>query len=968
MSPARSRAARLACGLAMAGVLLGRPASAGPYDPRLSFKSHRTPHFVIHFHQGEETLALRLAGIVETVRERLVTSTGTSGPGAHVILVDQADLPNGLATVVPWNAIVIYAAPPTGTETIGNTDDWLEYVFTHEYAHVVHLDRSRGWARWARGLFGRSPIAFPNLSLPLWQIEGLATFMEGSQSFGRLHAGDFRAVVDVAAAGGRLEPLDKVSGGLVDWPSGQGWYAYGARFHEYLARRYGPETLNTLADRTAGRFPYLTSGAFRAVYGKSLGELWTDFRREVEGSTAADFDAPGRRLTRVGYLVNTPREGPDGALYFSATDAHRFPAVFRLTASGEAELVTRYGGNGLSPGRGGFVFDQLEFVREAALPSDLYFSERPGDARRLTLDARLADPELSPDGRRLLAIRHVPGGRVLVLLDADGLLSAARPPTAADLPVVASFPESPGLVMASPRWSPDGSLVAVERRALGGPSTIALLDAVSLRELGLIQAPPGGRLVDPAWTPDGATLLVAAADADRPFEIRAVDLGPGGRISALRRVIAPRGGARAPLATRDGRLIYVGYTPDGHDLFEVASGDWRRDGGEVLPASAAPSPPRPSDATALTDATPYRPWPTLAPRAWEPLVEWRDNRLRLGAGAYGTDVLGRHVVSATATWAVTSSDEHRDLAPSGRPDWNASYTYQRWTPAIYAVVTDRTSLFDVVGPGGTLQAVAQRERTFDAGVWRAFRRVRWAHTVLAAYHVEQFETTTARTESDLRRAGVRAAWTFSSAKRYGHSISQESGVTAAATAEIFGGGLGSDGRGEAFTGDLRGYLPLWPRHGVFAARVGVAHSSGDGGVRRRFQLGGTDGNPVAGAFGNDVISLLRGFQDDVFVGDTVALTNLEARVPFASVQRGWGTWPIFLRTLHGAGFADIGHAWSESPRWGERKIGYGAEVSADVVLGYGLPLTLTGGIAWGDDGAGLVPKAREVYFRVGRSF
>jgi hypothetical protein len=215
---------------------------------------------------------------------------------------------------------------------------------------------------------------------------------------------------------------------------------------------------------------------------------------------------------------------------------------------------------------------------------------------------------------------------------------------------------------------------------------------------------------------------------------------------------------------------------------------------------------------------------------------------------------------------------------------------------------------------------------------------------------------------------VRAAWTFSSAKRYGHSISQESGVTAAATAEIFGGGLGSDGRGEAFTGDLRGYLPLWPRHGVFAARVGVAHSSGDGGVRRRFQLGGADGNPVAGAFGNDVISLLRGFQDDVFVGDTVALTNLEARVPFASVQRGWGTWPIFLRTLHGAGFADIGHAWSESPRWGERKIGYGAEVSADVVLGYGLPLTLTGGIAWGDDGAGLVPKAREVYFRVGRSF
>ena len=74
-----------------------------------------------------------------------------------------------------------------------------------------------------------------------------------------------------------MEPIDRVNGGLIAWPSGQGWYAYGARFQEYLVAQYGREKLVELADRTAGRVPFITSGAFKAVYGKSLGELWKEF-------------------------------------------------------------------------------------------------------------------------------------------------------------------------------------------------------------------------------------------------------------------------------------------------------------------------------------------------------------------------------------------------------------------------------------------------------------------------------------------------------------------------------------------------------------------------------------------------------------------------------------------------------------------------------------------------------------------
>ena len=76
--------------------------------------------------------------------------------------------------------IVVTAVWPAGSEFIGNVDDWLRYVFTHEFTHIVHLDRSIGWARLLRGIFGRTAIAFPNLFLPAWQIEGLATYEESA--------------------------------------------------------------------------------------------------------------------------------------------------------------------------------------------------------------------------------------------------------------------------------------------------------------------------------------------------------------------------------------------------------------------------------------------------------------------------------------------------------------------------------------------------------------------------------------------------------------------------------------------------------------------------------------------------------------------------------------------------------------------------------------------------------------------
>src|SRR5262245_53519873 len=133
-------------------------ASAQQFDPAYRFHVLTTDHFRIYFHQGEQSLAARLAPIAEDVWHKLAQALGPQAPKrTEVILIDQNDLSNGWATPVPRDIVAIYAAWPSGTDQF-KSDDWLRVVFTHEFTHIRHLDRSVGWARVVRNIFGRTPI------------------------------------------------------------------------------------------------------------------------------------------------------------------------------------------------------------------------------------------------------------------------------------------------------------------------------------------------------------------------------------------------------------------------------------------------------------------------------------------------------------------------------------------------------------------------------------------------------------------------------------------------------------------------------------------------------------------------------------------------------------------------------------------------------------------------------------------
>ena len=111
-------------------------------------------------------------------------------------------------------------------------------------------------------------------------------------------------------------------------------------------------------------------------------------------------------------------------------------------------------------------------------------------------------------------------------------------------------------------------------------------------------------------------------------------------------------------------------------------------------------------------------------------------------------------------------------------------------------------------------------------------------------------------------------------------------------------------------------------------------------------------------------SVLRGYAQDAFSGRRFAVANLEYRIPLAHPQRGLRRLPVFVRHLHAGVFVDAADAWAREFQLGDVKTAVGVQLGTDVVLGHGLPLTFTVGLAQGLAAQGTT----QAYLRTGLAF
>lgn len=913
------RLLRITRPLAWLAALLFALPLAGQLPPDARWRTLDTEHFRVHFTPELEALGRRAGERAETAYAALAEVLVMPPRGKiDLVLSDNVDFSNGYATPLPTNRIVVFAHPPVDAPELAFYDDWLQLVVSHELAHIFHLDYAAGLPRLVRRALGRNLFTFPNVLVPRWSQEGLATVLESRLTrAGRVRATLYDMTLRTAILEDEFFPIDRATGHPVSWPGGSTPYAYGSLFMDFLGDRYGDAKHGQWV-RLMGRrvlFSYGADGAAKRAYGQTFSRAW----RQWQDSLRTEYTALADSLRRVGLTEpeillqegrNTegPRWSPDGRTIAYAHSTGREESATRLWSEDGVRVLDPRTTLGPSAWRadGSLVTAMTDAVDPYRYFSDLYIVRPNGDRDRLTHRARLMEPDVHRGTGRIVAVRGGGGTTVPVVMDAEG--GGMR-----DL-----VPASPDVHWTRPRWSPDGTRIAIARWRTGALYDVVILDAATGS---VVREVTSDRAVDssPSWSPDGR-YVVFSSDRSGISNLYAYDVAAG----TLRRITNVLTGAFDPDVSPDGRWIALTlYRADGYHLARMPFDPARWTEAPPLRPELRQAGAAPEVAQRAVAGSPrrYSPIPSLLPSAWTPIItsDHEELGIALGAAVGGQDVVGRH------TYAASVQVHPREL----RTDVGASYLFAGLgNPVIGASAAqdwDFAGAITVISPGGVPvpQVLLERERrgSLVATFTRPrFRSYGWL-SVGAGASKREYTVNGSPARDVPAEAGGAVTLGYSTSRRYAYSVSPENGFVAAASLEgrrylePLEGDDATPGYVRA-TGRVQHYIPFrawgYSRH---VAGLRVAGGADRGTLTPGYSLGGEAGG--VGAFplstfvslGVDLDLPVRGYAAGAQFGDRAVAGSAEWRFPLALVERGRGLLPVYLDRVWGALFVDAGRTW-----------------------------------------------------------
>jgi hypothetical protein len=999
----RSRFLRAVMRVAL-GLLLLSPSLAQAGDPRLEWYTIDAGRFRVHFHGGLEPLAQRAALVATQLEQQLSGLLGSQPTETtEIVLSDSSDSANGFASSLPYAAVRLYVTAPDDMSALGEYDDWLSMLISHEDTHIVHIGSISGIPALINAVLGKQAV--PNQMQPRWLIEGLAVYAETRLSGGgRLRSPAFDMMLRADVIDKNFASLDQVTGDPRRWPSGSIYYLYGSKFVEFIAQLYGSAVL-AAAVRDSGDdvVPFAVSRPFYRATGRTIEQLYDAFRdstaRRVQEQlkpVQARGIREGRRLTFHGRSVSSPRfvpprcrrsessmardaaqralAGPTAApgqgvplaaratgvgaathaaIYFR-DDGHDRAGYYELVWQGQdsnAEvqelLVSRASGENSS------VAPDCSLWFESTAPSArLYdftdlFRQRPGTRAPSGVEA---SRERMTVGRRAMDPDVARDGHHIVYVTNRAGTTTLR---IADIDSLGQLANERMLVASmaydqvfTPRFSPDGKRVVYSAWSRGGYRDLRVVEIATGRVTELWK----DRAIDqqPVFSPDGKWIYFSS-DRTGISNIYAYEMASG----QLFQVTNVRTGAFMPDISADGKqLIYVGYSARGYDLFTLPL--------ERESWLAAPAAPTARDDRVILDdrgtypIKRYSALPTLRPRALGLDFRSDTSGQRLILSTTGSDVVGLHAVSATAVFE-----------PEGQsPDLYVGYEYGRlpfgFFTTAYRIVDPNTSY----SYGSYRGSVDERRIGATTGIDIPFPREFDGQGVSVAYTAERVDAELptglaadpyAPVPSVPRRgtsSSLRLAYSFSNVEGSHYAIGRERGVAVRVAVDEAHRGLGSELEGTRAYARLQGYVLMpWLQHHVLALSGAVRASTGNafGGS----SLGGYQSSDLL----RDIIDridqsreTLRGYPSGRFRGRRMFLGQAEYRFPFWVVDRGVSTLPVFTRMLGAAFGVDAGGAFNEfDPHAFDKSIHYGfaSELWVDMLLGYRISTRFVLGYAAG---------------------
>jgi len=421
------------------------------FHPELDWFSYETEHFYIHFHQGTKRTAVLAGRIAEDIYSPITELYNYIPDGKiHLIIKDTDDNSNGAAYFFD-NKIEIWAE--NLDYIMRGTRSWLHDVVTHEFAHMISIQKSIKFSRTipygffqifgyeserrkdvVRG-FPNTLVSYPiaSINIPVWFAEGVAQFQAPGAKY------DYRdphreMILRDRVLYNKLLTFNEMG---VFGKSGHGnesAYNMGYAFVNYLCDRFGEDVLKKITAYNAKISTFTFDKALENSTGFTADTLYLEWKRFLEKKYSEKLkniyknEVKGNPIEYEGFANLYPIWSPDGTkiAYVSNKNNDYFSQNSLIVydkKTGEKKEITKSISSSISWSPDGRY---IIYSRKTYTPvtrsyyNDLYIYDCDSEEEtRITKQMRGKNPDWSNKGDKITYVAETNGLNQLFIFKLD---------------------------------------------------------------------------------------------------------------------------------------------------------------------------------------------------------------------------------------------------------------------------------------------------------------------------------------------------------------------------------------------------------------------------------------------------------------------------------------------------------------------------------------------------------------------